>query len=86
MTTAVSRTARAYRYVQAKDELLILMADAVYGTPPEPAVHAALPAGGHDEEGGSDDEFVFGLDRVLDGVQRLIEARGAAPAEREPEA
>ncbi|MFB7449010.1 hypothetical protein [Streptomyces sp. NPDC056194] len=50
------------------------------------AVHAALSAGGYDEEGGPDDEFVFGLDRVLDGVQRLIEARGATSAEREPDA
>ncbi|MFF3604994.1 hypothetical protein [Streptomyces sp. NPDC002463] len=49
-------------------------------------MHAALSAGGYDEEGGPDDEFVFGLDRVLDDVQRLIEVRGAAPAGREPDA
>ncbi|MFC9394564.1 hypothetical protein ACFTWS_15600 [Streptomyces sp. NPDC057027] len=50
------------------------------------AGHAALSAGGYDEEGGPDDEFVFGPDRVLDGVQRLIEARGATTAGREPDA
>jgi AcrR family transcriptional regulator len=44
-----------------------------------PAVHAALSAGGYDEEGGPDDEFVFGLDRVLDGVQQLVEGRRGTP-------
>lgn len=43
-----------------------------------PAVHAALSAGAYDEEGGPHDEFVFGLDCVLDGVARLVERRREA--------
>ncbi|MGC5010652.1 TetR/AcrR family transcriptional regulator [Streptosporangium sp. DT93] len=40
-----------------------------------PAFHAALSAGGYDVEGGEHDEFVFGLDRILDGIEKLIESR-----------
>nr|BAO66520.1 TetR-type transcriptional regulator [Streptomyces sp. MJ635-86F5] len=43
-----------------------------------PAVHAALSVGGYEEEGGPDDEFVFGLERVLDGIERLVERRSAS--------
>lgn len=37
-----------------------------------PAVTAALEAGVLDRADGPDDEFVFGLERILDGVQALI--------------
>lgn len=40
-----------------------------------PAVNAALSAGGYDEESGPDDEFVFGLTRILDGVEQLVAGR-----------
>ncbi|MET9448448.1 TetR/AcrR family transcriptional regulator [Streptomyces cinerochromogenes] len=44
-----------------------------------PFVHAALSAGGYDEESGPDDEFEFGLRCVLDGIEQLVE-RGRATA------
>lgn len=40
-----------------------------------PAVTAALRAGELETPGGPDDEFVFGLERILDGVEALISAR-----------
>ncbi|MEE4588717.1 TetR/AcrR family transcriptional regulator C-terminal domain-containing protein [Streptomyces antimycoticus] len=40
-----------------------------------PAVTAALRAGELDTPGGPDDEFVFGLERILDGVEALVSAR-----------
>ncbi|NEW74420.1 TetR/AcrR family transcriptional regulator [Streptomyces rhizosphaericus] len=40
-----------------------------------PAVTAALRTGEFDTPGGPDDEFVFGLERILDGVEALIDAR-----------
>ncbi|CDR07979.1 TetR/AcrR family transcriptional regulator [Streptomyces iranensis] len=40
-----------------------------------PAVTAALRTGDLDIPGGPDDEFVFGLERILDGVEALISAR-----------
>ncbi|GAA0945743.1 TetR/AcrR family transcriptional regulator [Streptomyces rhizosphaericus] len=40
-----------------------------------PAVTAALRTGEFDTPGGPDDEFVFGLERILDGVEALISAR-----------
>ncbi|MET8014195.1 TetR/AcrR family transcriptional regulator [Streptomyces sp. NPDC005271] len=40
-----------------------------------PAVTAALRAGELSTPGGPDDEFIFGLDRILDGVEALISAR-----------
>lgn len=45
-------------------------------TDPErfPAVSAALAAGELDAPGGPDDEFVFGLARILDGVEALVDA------------
>jgi AcrR family transcriptional regulator len=46
-------------------------------TDPErfPALHAVLAAGVFDEPDDGDDEFVFGLERVLDGIETLIENR-----------
>jgi AcrR family transcriptional regulator len=40
-----------------------------------PALHAAIAAGAFDEPDEPDDEFVFGLQRVLDGVDVLVRAR-----------
>ncbi|MBU3866028.1 TetR/AcrR family transcriptional regulator [Streptomyces sp. 4503] len=40
-----------------------------------PAVTAALRTGEFDAPGGPDDEFVFGLERILDGVEALVSAR-----------
>jgi AcrR family transcriptional regulator len=46
-------------------------------TDPErfPALHAVLTAGVFDEPDEGDDDFVFGLERVLDGIETLIEKR-----------
>ena len=46
-------------------------------TDPErfPALHAVLAAGVFDEPDEGDDEFAFGLERVLDGIETLIEKR-----------
>ncbi|TYC02377.1 TetR/AcrR family transcriptional regulator [Micromonospora sp. WP24] len=43
-----------------------------------PALHAVISAGVMSQEDGPDDEFVFGLDRLLDGVETLIRARTTA--------
>jgi hypothetical protein len=40
-----------------------------------PALHGVLAAGVFDEPDDGDDEFVFGLERVLDGIETLIENR-----------
>ncbi|HEY1479178.1 MAG TPA: TetR/AcrR family transcriptional regulator [Gaiellales bacterium] len=40
-----------------------------------PALHAALGSGAFDQDDGPDDEFVFGLARVLDGVEALVVER-----------
>ena len=40
-----------------------------------PALHALLDAGVFDRADPPDDEFAFGLERILDGVQALIRAR-----------
>ncbi|MFE9068137.1 TetR/AcrR family transcriptional regulator C-terminal domain-containing protein [Streptomyces violaceusniger] len=40
-----------------------------------PAVTAALRTGEFGAPGGPDDEFVFGLERILDGVEALVSAR-----------
>jgi AcrR family transcriptional regulator len=40
-----------------------------------PAFHTALSAGGYDLESGEDDEFIFGLERILDGIEKLIDSR-----------
>ena len=43
-----------------------------------PALHAALASGAFDHDDDPDDEFVFGLERVLDGVDALVRARAGA--------
>jgi AcrR family transcriptional regulator len=40
-----------------------------------PALHAALASGALDQDDDPDDEFVFGLERVLDGVDVLVRSR-----------
>jgi AcrR family transcriptional regulator len=40
-----------------------------------PALHAAISAGAFEEPDEPDDEFVFGLERLLDGVDALVRAR-----------
>jgi hypothetical protein len=46
-------------------------------TDPErfPALHAVLAAGVFDEPDDGDDEFAFGLERIMDGIETLIEKR-----------
>ena len=43
-----------------------------------PALHAALASGVFDQDDDPDDEFTFGLERVLDGIEVLVRRRGAA--------
>ena len=43
-----------------------------------PAVTAALASGALDRADDPDEEFTFGLERVLDGIEVLVEARNAA--------
>jgi AcrR family transcriptional regulator len=45
--------------------------------PPErfPALHTVIAAGVFDRDDGPDDEFIFGLSRVLDGIEVLIRER-----------
>ena len=40
-----------------------------------PALHAALASGAFDQDDDPDDEFGFGLERILDGVAALVRAR-----------
>ncbi len=40
-----------------------------------PALHRVLSAGVLYQDDDPDDEFVFGLDRILDGVEALIQRR-----------
>ena len=49
-------------------------------TDPErfPALHAALGSGVFDQDDDADDEFTFGLERVLDGIEVLVRRRAAA--------
>jgi AcrR family transcriptional regulator len=42
-----------------------------------PALHAVLDAGVLDADDAPDDEFVFGLDRILDGIEALVRTRSA---------
>jgi AcrR family transcriptional regulator len=46
-------------------------------TDPErfPALHAVIASGVFDQPGDGDEDFVFGLERVLDGIEALIEKR-----------
>lgn len=48
-------------------------------TDPErfPALHAALATEVFDQDDDPDDEFMFGLERVLDGIEALVRRRGA---------
>ena len=43
-----------------------------------PALHATLASGVFDQDDDPDDEFSFGLERVLDGIEALVRRRGAA--------
>ena len=43
-----------------------------------PALHALLDAGVFDRADPPDDEFAFGLERILDGVEALVRARAQA--------
>jgi AcrR family transcriptional regulator len=43
-----------------------------------PALHATLASGVLDQDDDPDDEFTFGLERVLDGIEALVTRRGAA--------
>jgi hypothetical protein len=48
-----------------------------------PALHRAMASEAFDQDDAADDEFVFGLARVLDGVGALIaQRRGSAPVSR----
>jgi hypothetical protein len=40
-----------------------------------PALTAFIAAGVFDAADGPDDEFIFGLDRILDGIEDLIQGR-----------
>ncbi|WBB69777.1 TetR/AcrR family transcriptional regulator [Micromonospora sp. WMMD812] len=40
-----------------------------------PALHEVLASGAIDQDDGPDDEFAFGLERVLDGVEALVSRR-----------
>lgn len=40
-----------------------------------PGLHGVIDAGVFDAEDGPDDEFAFGIERILDGVEALIETR-----------
>jgi AcrR family transcriptional regulator len=40
-----------------------------------PALHAAIASGAFDEPDEPDNEFVFGLERILDGINTLVRAR-----------
>lgn len=46
-----------------------------------PALHAALASGAFDQDDDPDDEFVFGLHRILDGIDVLVLGR-PPPADR----
>lgn len=47
-------------------------------TTPEqfPALHRALASGAMDQDDDPDDEFAFGLERILDGIDGLVRQRG----------
>ncbi|MFI6266391.1 TetR/AcrR family transcriptional regulator [Micromonospora sp. NPDC051006] len=42
-----------------------------------PALHAVIAAGVLERDDDPDDEFVFGLDRLLDGIEALVTSRAA---------
>ena len=41
-----------------------------------PALHRAIASGSLDDEDDIDDEFDFGLERILDGIEILVEREG----------
>ena len=43
-----------------------------------PAIHALLASGAFDQPGDADTSFVFGLERILDGVEVLVRARSGS--------
>jgi hypothetical protein len=43
-----------------------------------PALTAFIAAGVFDIADGPDDEFIFGLDRILDGIEKLVQTRAPA--------
>jgi PAS domain S-box-containing protein len=45
-----------------------------------PALHAVLDAGVFDHADPPDDEFAFGLERILDGIETLVRVRAQAQA------
>jgi AcrR family transcriptional regulator len=47
-----------------------------------PALHAALASGVFDQDDDPDDEFTFGLERLLDGIEALVRTRHAQPSSR----
>jgi AcrR family transcriptional regulator len=49
-----------------------------------PALHAALRSEAFARDDDPDDEFVFGLERVLDGVEALVRARARGKRRRGP--
>ena len=49
-----------------------------------PALHALLDAGVFDRADPPDEEFAFGLERILDGVEALVRAQGAGPSGERP--
>ena len=52
------------------------MVDAAWGPAPDrPAPGEGWRAGVFEAEDGPDDEFIFGLDRILDGVEVLVKGR-----------
>src|SRR4051794_30799718 len=49
-----------------------------------PAIRQAIASGAFDDDDDMDAEFTFGLERVLDGVEALIEARDAGGWQEQP--
>jgi AcrR family transcriptional regulator len=50
-----------------------------------PALSKFIAAGVFDVYDGPDDEFIFGLERIADGIDGLVRARSAAPPGPDPE-
>jgi len=71
LATAFLASGTAQEAMSAYGRLLARLAD------PErhPALHATISAGAFDEPDEPDDEFVFGLERILDGIDALVRAR-----------
>ena len=71
MATFEASGASAQEAMSAYGHLLAKLTDAQRF----PALHAVIEAGVFDREDDPDDEFVFGLDRILDGIEALVRAR-----------